>query len=163
MKKSNWIIAIVLVAVSAFLLWLWFYLGLNRVDKPTDLILSIAWWIVVVLAIALIIRSERIRKERIRSMYVANGAVFNTEAGVVQYAGSDQLVAVMNRILRDLDYGFTKQETPDDEGFAPVVLVKTVKYGEGDWAGSIVSVGSKEEQSFKNKEELSTILKSCCA
>ncbi|MEG0323339.1 MAG: hypothetical protein RR619_05030 [Raoultibacter sp.] len=153
MKKSNWIIAIVLVVVSAFL----------HIDKPLDLVLSIVWWAVVVLAIVLIIRSERVRKERIRSMYVANDAVFNSEAGVVQYAGSDQLVAVMNRILRDLDYGFTKQETPDDEGFSPVVLVKTARYGKDDWVGSIVAVGSKEERSFNNKEELSALLRGCCA
>ena len=152
MKKSNWIIAVVLVLVSALLLWLWFYLGLNRIDKPVDLMLSILWWVVVVALILLIVRSERIRKERIRTMYVAEGILFNSEAGLLNFAGSDQLVAVMNRVLRDLDYDFTTQELPEREEFKTGLLVKTEKYGNDNWTGEVVVIESQEQQPFESKE-----------
>ncbi len=161
MKKSNWIIAVVLVLVSALLLWLWFYLGLNRIDKPVDLMLSILWWVVVVALILLIVRSERIRKERIRTMYVAEGILFNSEAGLLNFAGSDQLVAVMNRVLRDLDYDFTTQELPEREEFKPGLLVKTEKYGNDNWTGEAVVIESQEQQPFESKEELASLLDDC--
>lgn len=161
MKKSNWIIAVVLVLVSALLLWLWFYLGLNRIDKPVDLMLSILWWVVVVALVLLIVRSERIRKERIRTMYVAEGILFNSEAGLLNFAGSDQLVAVMNRVLRDLDYDFTTQELPEREEFKPGLLVKTEKYGNDNWTGEVVVIESQEQQPFESKEELASLLDDC--
>lgn len=156
MKKSNWIIAVVLVLVSALLLWLWFYLGLNRIDKPVDLMLSILWWVVVVALILLIVRSLRIR-----TMYVAEGILFNSEAGLLNFAGSDQLVAVMNRVLRDLDYDFTTQELPEREEFKPGLLVKTEKYGNDNWTGEVVVIESQEQQPFESKEELASLLDDC--
>lgn len=50
MKKSNVIVFVLLALASAFFLWLWYFLGLNRVDEPLDLVLSIvcggwsSWW-----------------------------------------------------------------------------------------------------------------------
>ena len=52
MKKSNVIVFVLLALASAFFLWLWYFLGLNRVDEPLDLVLSIVWWLVIVVAIA---------------------------------------------------------------------------------------------------------------
>ena len=46
MKKSNVIVFVLLALASAFFLWLWYFLGLNRVDEPLDLVLSIVWWLV---------------------------------------------------------------------------------------------------------------------
>ena len=54
MKKSNVIVFVLLALASAFFLWLWYFLGLNRVDEPLDLVLSIVWWLVIVVAIAVI-------------------------------------------------------------------------------------------------------------
>ena len=45
MKKSNVIVLAVAALVAAFLLFLWYYLGFNRIDNPFDLVLTICWWI----------------------------------------------------------------------------------------------------------------------
>lgn len=159
MKKSNWIIAAVLVVVSAFLLWLWFYLGLYRIDEPLDLVLSIVWWVVVIAALLLIIRVERTRKERIRTIYVTDRSVFNSEAGLIAYAGEDQLVSIMSRVLRDLDYGFSKEDAPERETFKPLFMVKTAKYDDDTWEGKVVEADSREEKTFSDRKELLDILR----
>ena len=61
MKKSNVIVFVLLALASAFFLWLWYFLGLNRVDEPLDLVLSIVWWLVIVVAIAVIVKMEQQR------------------------------------------------------------------------------------------------------
>ena len=70
MKKSNVIVFVLLALASAFFLWLWYFLGLNRVDEPLDLVLSIVWWLVIVVAIAVIVKMERTRRQRVRTVYV---------------------------------------------------------------------------------------------
>ena len=54
MKKSNIIITAVAAIASIFLLWLWYFLGFNEVDSPTDLVVSVAWWAVVIGGAALV-------------------------------------------------------------------------------------------------------------
>ena len=49
MKKSNVIVFVLLALASAFFLWLWYFLGLNRVDEPLDLVCPScggwsSWW-----------------------------------------------------------------------------------------------------------------------
>ena len=101
MKKSNWIITAIAVVVSAFLLCLWYYLGFNKVDDPYDLVLSIIWWIVIALAVFLIFRVEKKRREAIRTIYVSPGKLFNSEAGIVEYDMAEGPVATMQRLLDD--------------------------------------------------------------
>ena len=158
MKKSNWFVLAVLAVACGFFLWLWYYLDFNLVDNPLDLLLAVIWWVAVFAFVFGIRFVEKRRQERIRTMYVADGMLFNSEVGLLNFASSDQLVAVMNRVLRDLDYGFSKQEAPKHEEFKPELLVKTEKYGDGDWAGEVVVVGSQEQQPFESKEELASIL-----
>ena len=62
MKKSNVIIFVLLAIASAFLLWLWYCLGLNKVDEPLDLVLSILWWIVIIASIVIVAKMEQIRR-----------------------------------------------------------------------------------------------------
>ena len=72
MKKSNWILLTVFLIASIFLLWLWYYLGFNRVDNPLDLVLSIIWWVVIVVSFVVISRAEKKRREEIRTIYVGS-------------------------------------------------------------------------------------------
>lgn len=85
MKKSNVIVFVLLALASAFFLWLWYFLGLNRVDEPLDLVLSIVWWLVIVVAIAVIVKMERTRRQRVRTVYVGDCATFNSEQGLGDY------------------------------------------------------------------------------
>ena len=81
MKKSNVIITVVLAAVSIFLLALWYMLGFNEIDSPLDLVISVVWWAVIVAGIAVAAKTESTRRQRIRTVYVADGAFYNSEAG----------------------------------------------------------------------------------
>ena len=53
MKKSNVIVTAIIVVLSAFLLWLWYSLGLNTVDQPLDLVVSVVWWALVAIGAGL--------------------------------------------------------------------------------------------------------------
>ena len=88
MKKSNVIVFVLLALASAFFLWLWYFLGLNRVDEPLDLVLSIVWWLVIVVAIAVIVKMERTRRQRVRTVYVGDCATYNSEQGLATIEGS---------------------------------------------------------------------------
>ena len=81
MKKSNVIITVVLAAVSIFLLALWYMLGFNEIDSPLDLVISVVWWAVIVAGIAVAAKTESTRRQRIRTVYVADGVFYNSEAG----------------------------------------------------------------------------------
>lgn len=163
MKKSNWLVLGVMAVVSVFLLWLWYFLGFNHVDDPLDLVLSIAWWVVIVLSVLVIARVERARRERIRTVYVGDATVFNSEAGVVSYAGVG-LVGTIGGILDRLDYGFEREDFPESGKFAPKALVRTRTYkggAEGDereWEGEIALVGQDGARPFRSEKELAVIL-----
>lgn len=118
MKKSNVIVFVIIAALSAFLLWLWFFLGFNYIDDPLDLVLSVTWWVLVALACIAVYRVERKRRERIRTCYLADGRVYNTEMGML-VLGEDgvpeDVVECMHDILKDLEYGFKIQGLPDED------------------------------------------------
>ena len=92
MKKSNWILLTVFLIASIFLLWLWYYLGFNRVDNPLDLVLSIIWWVVIVVSFVVISRAEKKRREEIRTIYVGSDAIFNVERGLISVSDPDFVV-----------------------------------------------------------------------
>lgn len=161
MKKSNVIITALIVLVSAFLLFLWVYMGFYRVDNPLDLILSIVWWVVLALAIAVIVKSEKTRRARIRRMYIGADALFNSEEGLVACSGPDQVITTMGGILDDLKYSFKREDAPEGETFVAAYLVKTDTYKDrGDvWTGSIVvpavdDSSQDDERGFEDQEEL---------
>lgn len=161
MKKSNVIVVALIVLVSAFLLFLWAYMGFYRVDTPLDLVLSIVWWAVLALAIAVIVKSEKTRRARIRRMYVGADALFNSEAGLVPYAGADQIAIAMGGILDNLEYGFKREDLPEADEFSAAYLVKTDTYKDrGDtWKGTIVvpapdDSSQDEERPFEDQDEL---------
>ena len=110
MKKSNVIVFVLLALASAFFLWLWYFLGLNRVDEPLDLVLSIVWWLVIVVAIAVIVKMERTRRQRVRTVYVGDCATFNSEQGLATIEGSQPMSEVIAGILQSLKYDFSRAD-----------------------------------------------------
>lgn len=168
MKKSNVILAIILAAVSVFLLWLWFYLGFNMVDNPVDLTVSIVWWVVIVGAIALIVRAEKKRQQAIRTVLVGEGRAFSPELGAVELDDTD-IVANVEGIIEKLEYGFKRQDLPDDaaELYSAVIKSPVFKVRKDDedgdakqvdWEGEVVFTATGETTSFSSKEELENIL-----
>lgn len=159
MKKSNVILYALLVVISVFLLWLWYFLGFNHVDNPLDLVLSIIWWVIVVVAIIVIVRLEKSRKKQIRTVYVANGQIFNAEAGQVELEDSSNLIDTVFQVLEDLKYNFSREDFPEKEDFEPQLFIRTSKIkDEDEWEGEVVNIRTEEEKEFKNRDELSQIL-----
>lgn len=132
MKKSNWIIIAILVAASAFFLWLWYALQMNLVDNPLDLVISIIWWVVVLAACFAIHKAEQKRQERIRTAYVAIApeCLYTSESGTVQVVEGNSYVNVLQGVLEGLDYNFDNEDFPkrDDVSFCAIVRSKKFSF-----------------------------------
>lgn len=147
MRKSNWIIYIVAILISAFLLWLWFWLGFDHVDAPLDLVLSIIWWVLVIVACIVIHRVEMKRRERMRTCFIAKNHVYNSEAGTATANNPDEAVEQIHDIIRDLEYGFDIKDMPEDgEG-------NTIQY---DYVvrSKVFDVKREEDEDAGREEEL---------
>lgn len=128
MKKSNVIISALLAVLAGFFLWLWYFLGFNRIDDPLDLVLAIIWWAVIVVAIGVIIKTEQIRRRRIRTVYVGDAATFNSEKGLMSFAAEKPMQDVIASILENLKYDFTREDFPEEEKFQVKYFVRTKEY-----------------------------------
>ena len=168
MKKSNWIGLAIAVLVDVFLLWLWFFLGFNQVDSPLDLVISIIWLVAIVAVAAAVNRLERQREKRLRTIYVSSTAVFNKERGLVSLGSAAAAPSVMERILRDMEYGFDLKEMPKPEEVNCRYVVQTDEYkatgGEGGdptWKGTVVAIdhaAGNREMPFSSRDELAAAL-----
>ena len=168
MKKSNWIGLAIAVLVDVFLLWLWFFLGFNQVDSPLDLVISVIWLVAIVAVAAAVNRLERQREKRLRTIYVSSTAVFNKERGLVSLGSAAAAPSVMERILRDMEYGFDLKEMPKPEEFNCRYVVQTDEYkatgGEGGdptWKGTVVAIdhaAGNREMPFSSRDELAAAL-----
>lgn len=162
MKKSNWLILGIAAVACAFLLWLWYYLGFNKIDDPLDLVLAIIWWVIVVLAGALIAKAEKARRERIRTIYVMGGKLFNSEAGEVSPEEGSTLAQAAQKLLEQLDYGFDRNELPD--GAKPGYVIQSEEFKAGDeptWKGKVTKVvpgGDNVETEFDGIDQLTAAL-----
>lgn len=168
MKKSNWIGLAIAVLVDVFLLWLWFFLGFNRIDSPLDLVISVIWLVAIVAVAAAVNRLERQREKRLRTIYVSSTAVFNKERGLVSLGSAAAAPSVMERILRDMEYGFDLKEMPKPEEFNCRYVVQTDEYkatrgegGEPTWKGTVVAIdhaAGNREMPFSSRDELAAAL-----
>lgn len=111
MKKSNWLIAGLLVVASVIFLAMWYVMGFNLIDDPLDLVISIVWWVVIIAICLLIQWSENKRQRSIRTTLLAPGVLYNPEVGVVQVAPGQTHAQTLERILSNLTYGFDTEET----------------------------------------------------
>lgn len=161
MKKSNVIIFLILVISSIFLLWLWYYLDFDAIDHPRDLVLSILWWIIVVVACIGIHFAEKIRQKNIRTSYLAPGLIYNSEAGITRFQPPANFVTELQQILDNLKYNFARPDEPNQSRIRFDYVVRTDKFkNDGDtWKGEVVKVrGSQDPIPFDNREELASIL-----
>lgn len=189
MKKSNWIILAVLAVAAGFFLWLWYYLGFNFVDDPFDLVLAIVWWAVVVVLVIGIHTAEKRRQQRVRTVFVGDGAVFNSEKGLMSFEGTKPMQDVVASILENLKYDFAREDLPERDEFDAKYFIRTKEFDvekkdeaqaeeaplpadpaqpvdsadasePKKWTGEVVVVETKEERPFDTPEELAAILAS---
>lgn len=179
MKKSNVILIVVLLVISIFLLWLWYFLGFNHIDSPLDLILSIIWWVVAAVVIGAILKVESSRRRRVRTLFFGTqGAVrklFNSEAGELVYSDDGQLLQLMEHVLDGLKYNFDRQDYPGpkeqessktnvqkvgvtEDGFEVAAVIVTKKYKEDVWEGEVIETKTKTKTEFDTKEALGELL-----
>lgn len=136
MKKSNVIVLALLALVSAFLLWLWYFLGFNRVDDPLDLVLSIVWWVVIAAAVLVIMRLEKTRRRRVRTVYVGDSAAFNSERGIVPLDPALPVADSVAAVLGKLEYDFGCEDFPAPEDLEVRYLIRTDEFEPADRADS---------------------------
>ena len=153
MKKSNWILLTVFLIASIFLLWLWYYLGFNRVDNPLDLVLSIIWWVVIVVSFVVISRAEKKRREEIRTIYVGSDAIFNVERGLISVSDPTVRLDEMGQLLDGLEYGFHKEDWPGEDVFEPDFVVRSEDFDENGAPGG----GDSEDREPKWKGTVTKI------
>lgn len=170
MKTNNYIVLIVSAIIAAVLLFLWYSLGFCNVDNPLDLVLAIVWWVGIVAIVALIVRFENKRKQRVRTMYIGEKQLFNSEKGLIPLAseGADGIVEAMQGALGELKYGFSTEDMPAKDEFGFRFVVQTEKFkaadeddGEPTWEGSVVKIDGENgnvETPFKTIDELKAAL-----
>lgn len=182
MKKSNIILTVILVIISAFLLGLWYWLGFNNVDSPLDLVISIIWWAVIVIGIVLVVKTESTRREKIRTVYLAaDGSMYNSETGVRSAFGGTSVDAIAATLV-NLEYGFARADAPGEQqagagatGAAAAAapewryVVRTSKFnanaGAGStdsqnetWEGEVVTVATGEVRPFASRQDLAALI-----
>ncbi len=168
MKKSNVIVLAVAALVAAFLLFLWHYLGFNRIDNPFDLVLTICWWIGIGLIVSGIMYVEHKRQRQICTIYVSPTALYNSEKGIVALHDTTMMEAMRN-ILEKLEYDFSREDLPDKKTFDYRFVVQTDEYKEGNeekgeeptWKGTVTKIDRENgnvETSFEDEEELMNVL-----
>ena len=142
MRKSNWIIAAVLLLASVAFLWIWHALQFDLVDNPLDIVVTVVWWVVIAAACVAIHWAEKKRQERIRTIFVAPGLLYNSEMGVVRLSPDDEVVDALQAILSNLTYGFELAELPANSRVRFQRIVHSSKFGDAGatWEGDVVEV-----------------------
>lgn len=161
MRKSNWIIFGIIVVASIFFLWLWFYLGLNAVDWPLDLIVTIIWWLIIIVLCYVIHRSEKRRQKALRTIFLAPTMVYNRERGAVKIEPGTPAVPVMQKVLSGMKYGFDYYDIPSNQTVRFKYIVQTDKFkDDGDtWEGEVINVArAKDPMKFSDMEELTRLV-----
>lgn len=171
MKKSNVVLLAVAIVASVFLLWLWYFLGFDKIDSPLDLILSIIWWVILAVGVAFVTKLEKTRRESIRTAYVCDGKLYNSESGLLSLdAGASPSDAVAS-VLSALEYGFDRAAAPSTDGDNAVKwshVIRTSKFrpersedGKREdevWQGEVVVVETGNTLSFSSRAELARII-----
>lgn len=161
MRKSNWIIAAVLLLSSVAFLWIWHALQFDLVDNPLDIIVTVIWWIVIVAACVAIHWAEKKRQERIRTIFVAPGLLYNSERGVVRLNPDDEVVDALQSVLMSLTYGFDLAELPSHSRVRFQRIVRSSKFSDdgATWEGEVVEVSRPDRpRAFHDRSELATLV-----
>ncbi|MEC4271999.1 hypothetical protein VJ923_02330 [Adlercreutzia sp. R25] len=161
MRKSNWIIAAVLLLASVLFLWLWQALQFNLVDNPLDLVVTVVWWVIIIAACLAIHWAEKKRQERIRTIFVAPGLIYNSELGVIRLNPDTDLVEALQTVLSSLTYGFDLAELPSNSRVRFQRIVRSSKFSDAGstWEGEVVEVAHPDQpKPFHDRRELAMLV-----
>ncbi len=162
MRTSNWIVAAIAALAAGALLWAWYALGFSNVDSPLDLVIAIIWWAVVVGVVIAITRVEAKRRERMRTTFVGYGIVYNPESGIVRSDSDEPELAMVQRILADMEYPLHVARLDERAlpAFQWVVHSKKFEHDGEVWEGEVLPAHAPDAdpQPFANREELAVLL-----
>lgn len=166
MKKFNLIALAIAAIAAAVLLVLWFVLGFNHVDAPVDFVIAVLWWLLITGVAYGIIRVEQKRRERIRTVYVADDEMFNPERGAFERPSDPSAVArAAEETVRDLTYGFSIHTLPDEnERPSFTYVIRTFAYDPDnkEWSGEVVFARDpkRKPSHFESRAQLASALAS---
>lgn len=163
MRKSNIAIIAILAAASIFFLWLWNHLHFNLVDNPLDLAITILWWVVVIGVCIAITVVECRRRESVRMAFIADGAIYNGELGIVpvKEEGASAYVQRLRTMLNDLSYSSQLNDDPTEAHMRFTHIVHSTKFSDKGkvWEGEVIRLGeSNDTQRFHDERELASLL-----
>ena len=161
MRKSNWIIASILLVASLVFLWLWQALEFNLVDNPIDVVVTAVWWVVIIAGCLVIHWAEKKRQERIRTVFLAPGLVYNCETGVIRLEPGTSVVDTLQTLLGALNYSFDLAELPANSRVRFQRIVRTSKFGDNGaiWEGELVEVAHPDRpKAFESRRELAILM-----
>lgn len=162
MRKSNWFVIALAVVAVAVLLWLWYFLGFNRIDSPLDLVIAIVWWVVIALVVIAIKRAEDKRREKMRIAFIGDGFLYNPESGLVVPDQGESEVTLLERTLANMTYPDKVVALDDDERLTFRWIVRSSKFADdGDvWEGEVSPAHKPDEDpiSFESREDLIALL-----
>lgn len=161
MRKSNIIIVVILMVASIIFLWLWNFLQFHLIDMR-DLIITILWWIITLGLCYAIHYAEKKRRERIRTVFVSDGVLYNAEAGIYRLKGNDPAAYIegMRELLGNLNYDNNVSPDESKSRLRFSYIVHSPKFSnDGEvWKGDVIQVrGPREAIPFNDEEELSEI------
>lgn len=160
MTKSNWLIIGILIVASIVFAGMWYAFGFNLVD-PSDLLISVVWW-VVILAVCLGIKfSEAKRRRSVRTSFIAPGLIYNPEAGIVRLGIEQPYVSALQSILSNLDYGYSSEVIANDQRIRFDYIVRSDKFSNNGetWVGEVVKASNPDDvRTFQNKRELAHLI-----
>lgn len=164
MRRSNVIIVAILVVASIFFLWLWNFLGFHLLDMR-DLIITIIWWVITIGLCYAIHRAEMHRRERIRTLFVSDGMLYNSEAGIIRIdpTSPHSYVEAMRKALEELDYGNDVRPDESQQHVRFKCTVHSIKFADdGDiWKGDVIVLSDAgSNRRFESARELEAILAS---
>ncbi|MEI3376950.1 MAG: hypothetical protein V8R08_03835 [Coriobacteriales bacterium] len=162
MRKSNIIVLVILVLLSLEFLWLWNHFGFSLTD-PADLAITIVWWLVIIGVAVAIVLVEKRRRERIRSVFVADGVLYNCETGLIRLGDerdAKDYVKMIRHALNGLDYGAEAKLSKNQPRLHFRYIVRSKKFSDGGrvWTGELVNVRNPQDNKpFASVNELMQI------
>ena len=123
--------------------------------------ITLAWWLVIAGACVAIHLAEKKRRERIRTMFLAPGLVYNCETGVIRLEPGTSVVDTLQTLLGALNYSFDLAELPSNSRVRFQRIVRTSKFGDNGaiWEGELVEVAHPDRpQTFESRRELAILM-----
>ena len=162
MRKSNWVVVAIAAVAVGVLLWLWYFLGFNRIDSPLDMIVAAVWWVVIALVVVAIKRAEDKRREKMRVAFVGDGFLYNPETGLVMPDEGETEVSLLERTLANMTYPDKVVELDENERLPFRWVVRSFKFDQDNdvWEGEVSRAHKPDEEPliFENRDDLIALL-----